>query len=466
MRGKTVSAELKAGIEDLASGKLPAVELVSGAVSDISDIIRGPSASWDLSAFTEGSRVVHPTRGAGYVSQIDQHDLMGKPVTVKFDSGEVHHYSGDAESKLRVTSSSGASGISELSGLLPGTRVVHPTRGAGVVSHIEHHNVRDKPITVKYASGEVHQYSIKSSSKLMVMKDVEPVVRDVLDRMNNPAMHEALDRLVVELHTKHNTMYEMLKRLDNNKDGVLNDREIRHGLAEMGVRLSDTELDSVMRGFDKDGNGKVDFFEFYTVLTQHRPSSNRRASVTSFVRQPSLVQAPITEDDAPVAASGHAQPAELELENCFELPGAESIANGDDFGDVLGPPQTGNAGDPELLPQALQAVLAAQRRVLGAAHSDTLATADALLRSRNAGEAELLPQALQAVLAAQQRILGAAHPDTLATADAFLSASQLLSVPRCPAEQPKTVGSGAAQPLPSNTQVAWSKGVGQVRWPP
>ncbi len=94
-----------------------------------------------------------------------------------------------------------------------------------------------------------------------------PVVRHLLDRINDPVVRAALDRLVLELQAKHSTVYEMLKRLDHNKDGVLNREEIRRGLADMDVRLSSTELDSVMRAFDKDGNGTIDYTEFFTALT-------------------------------------------------------------------------------------------------------------------------------------------------------------------------------------------------------
>ncbi len=100
--------------------------------------------------------------------------------------------------------------------------------------------------------------------------DVDPVVRRLLDRMKDPAVREALDRLVGELRTKHSTVFEMLNRVDRNKDGILNRDEVRRGLAEIGVRLAPTELDSVMRAFDKDHNGKIDYLEFYTVLTKHR----------------------------------------------------------------------------------------------------------------------------------------------------------------------------------------------------
>jgi hypothetical protein len=111
---------------------------------------------------------------------------------------------------------------------------------------------------------------LRSSQAITNAWDVDPAVRRLLDRMNDPAVCEALDRLISELRTKHSTVYEMLNRMDRNKDGILSRDEIRRGLAEMGVRLTATELDSVMRAFDKDHNGKIDYLEFYTVLTKRR----------------------------------------------------------------------------------------------------------------------------------------------------------------------------------------------------
>ena len=36
--------------------------------------------------------------------------------------------------------------------------------------------------------------------------------------------------------------------------------------------LSESEMDSVMRAFDHNRNGKVDFLEFYGQLARHRPA--------------------------------------------------------------------------------------------------------------------------------------------------------------------------------------------------
>jgi hypothetical protein len=53
----------------------------------------------------EGSRVEHPTRGAGRVVRIDQHNPRGKPVAVQFHNGEVHHYGMASAIKLLVVGS-------------------------------------------------------------------------------------------------------------------------------------------------------------------------------------------------------------------------------------------------------------------------------------------------------------------------------------------------------------------------
>ena len=45
--------------------------------------------------------------------------------------------------------------------------------------------------------------------------------------------------------------------LDTNKDGVLSGDEIRRGLAEMGVRLTQQSLEKLLRVFDDDGDGEV-----------------------------------------------------------------------------------------------------------------------------------------------------------------------------------------------------------------
>ncbi len=61
-----------------------------------------------------------------------------------------------------------------------GSRVVHPTRGAGVVARIDEHDPRDKPFRVEYDNNEVHDYSMGSSKELVMREEARspPMSRD------------------------------------------------------------------------------------------------------------------------------------------------------------------------------------------------------------------------------------------------------------------------------------------------
>jgi hypothetical protein len=97
-------------------------------------------------------------------------------------------------------------------------------------------------------------------------------------------VRRALDRLVEELDSKRITMRAMLQQLDRNRDRKLNRDEISHGLAEMGVTLTATELDTVMRVFDKDHDGKVEYAEMHAALTTH--AAGEPVSIHWSVSQP------------------------------------------------------------------------------------------------------------------------------------------------------------------------------------
>jgi hypothetical protein len=112
-----------------------------------------------------GTRVVHPQRGPGVVSAIIEDDV--KPYYIDFDNGEAHHYSKTSARKFRLYK---LEANDELEAILKvGMRVVHPTRGHGVVLSVDHDDVRSKPYHVVYRNGEEHRYNIRSAHKLRVL---------------------------------------------------------------------------------------------------------------------------------------------------------------------------------------------------------------------------------------------------------------------------------------------------------
>ena len=83
-----------------------------------------------------------------------------------------------------------------------------------------------------------------------------------------PAVRDTLDRLVKEMQTKQQGVDDLMKRLDSNKDGKLGRKELSDGLRTLGITLLPSELDEVMKVFDKDGTGNVDYVEFYAVIRE------------------------------------------------------------------------------------------------------------------------------------------------------------------------------------------------------
>ena len=70
------------------------------------------------------------------------------------------------------------------------------------------------------------------------------------------AVTAALDRLVQDLHGRHEATYDMMQRLDTNGDGRLGFEELRGGLRALGVRLDDVEMAAVLRAFDRNLDGR------------------------------------------------------------------------------------------------------------------------------------------------------------------------------------------------------------------
>ena len=90
--------------------------------------------------------------------------------------------------------------FSRSKGVAEGTRLVHPTRGPGVVTHFD--PTAQRPLTVRYDSGGVHQYTLASASKL---KPAAPLSVSKADQIVSPpplergsTEHEELERVLAQ----------------------------------------------------------------------------------------------------------------------------------------------------------------------------------------------------------------------------------------------------------------------------
>jgi hypothetical protein len=132
------------------------------------------------------------------------------------------------------------------------------------------------------------------------------------DGMNDPAVRELLDRLFTEVQAKSGSMRKSFKQIDSSKDGKLSREEVLDVLAELGLvrPLRDTELDAVLRAFDADRNGKIDYAEFCAAMTRRQratalaaPSSAQPSAAAAAPSAPWDVEPPHEQVSARIRAS-------------------------------------------------------------------------------------------------------------------------------------------------------------------
>jgi Ca2+-binding EF-hand superfamily protein len=63
------------------------------------------------------------------------------------------------------------------------------------------------------------------------------------------------------------TVY-LLAKLDRNGDRFIDFRELGDGLRGLGINITNHEQHSLMRKFDKNGDGKISMEEFYNTLAE------------------------------------------------------------------------------------------------------------------------------------------------------------------------------------------------------
>jgi calmodulin len=60
---------------------------------------------------------------------------------------------------------------------------------------------------------------------------------------------------------------EAFRVFDKNNDGLISSNELRHVMTSLGERLSEEEVDDMIKEADLDGDGQVNYEEFVNILT-------------------------------------------------------------------------------------------------------------------------------------------------------------------------------------------------------
>lgn len=79
-------------------------------------------------------------------------------------------------------------------------------------------------------------------------------------------MTQALNTFVYHLYNQGITKKQLFEKIDKNGDGMLEKSELQAALRALGCKMTPIELDAVIRAFDADKSGSIDFEEFYDLI--------------------------------------------------------------------------------------------------------------------------------------------------------------------------------------------------------
>ncbi|CAJ1340258.1 unnamed protein product, partial [Effrenium voratum] len=101
--------------------------------------------------------------------------------------------------------------------------------------------------------------------------------QEKLDELKSKSpLKTALDSLIQHIEDQNLSELELFHEIDQNGDGILTRGEMAAALRRLGCPLSPSELDGVLRCFDADGSGSIDFSEFYLIIKEESDLIERK----------------------------------------------------------------------------------------------------------------------------------------------------------------------------------------------
>lgn len=94
-------------------------------------------------------------------------------------------------------------------------------------------------------------------------------LESIMEFIQRPKLRQALDKLATQMHDARHSALTVFKEMDLNGDHLLSRDEINTGLRKLKVSLLPSELDGIIKLFDEDDNGGVDYREFSALLARY-----------------------------------------------------------------------------------------------------------------------------------------------------------------------------------------------------
>jgi len=66
---------------------------------------------------------------------------------------------------------------------------------------------------------------------------------------------------------------QSFKVFDVNGDGFINACELRQAMSTIGEKMTEKDVTDIMKQWDKDGDGKIDYKGYFLVFRPHRSDS-------------------------------------------------------------------------------------------------------------------------------------------------------------------------------------------------
>ena len=138
--------------------------------------------------------------------------------------------------------------------------------------------------------------------------ELQNMINDIdVDGSGNIDFKEFLIMMAKKMkdNNEEDELIEAFKVFDKDGNGFISAAELRHVMTNLGAKLTDDDVDEIIRKVDTNGDGQVNYQEFVTMMTSRQveiSSQNRTPFISTYRMNPDLS---ILEDISEDNVGGH-----------------------------------------------------------------------------------------------------------------------------------------------------------------